>query len=349
MAFEQIKKVVSNLVPKTTSILVPETSQDTIEPAVQSVILPDLQGTESTAIEQNGTATIPDEPKQTSTVSTSTETVPQSLKRKIISLSRIGTDHIYAGKNNQDYKLCGPNMKFVFDGCGSGTSSEVGSRHFTQLFMQEGTELMKNGETIGEENFEEIVKKVFERMTVISKEPSFLFNNYCFTILACFETDTEYVVLSCGDGFIILDDGKNISFQQLDDGEYPKYYIYNYIEDKEVLKEYKEGVGFTVNRFSKKAYQVVGVATDGLRFYSELSEQDQVKFARSLHAGSSGQIERIINLCNEDRTLLFNLQRYYKKLKTEEERQLFLRHVPQLKTVEERSQAKFRDDVTICF
>ena len=65
MAFEQIKKVVSNLVPKTTSILVPETPQDTVEPTVQSVILPDLQGSESTAIEQNGTATIPDESKQT--------------------------------------------------------------------------------------------------------------------------------------------------------------------------------------------------------------------------------------------------------------------------------------------
>ena len=38
MAFEQIKKVVSNLVPKTTSILVPETSQDTIEPAVQQLL-----------------------------------------------------------------------------------------------------------------------------------------------------------------------------------------------------------------------------------------------------------------------------------------------------------------------
>lgn len=337
MAFEQIRKVVSKLMPQTTSILVPDEHQEVSDAKGDSVKVSNLRQAE------------PAETKPTSGVSVSAKPASQMPKRKVIALSHIGTDHIYAGKNNQDYKLCGPNMKFVFDGCGSGSSSEVGSRLFTQLFMQEGTELMKNGETIGEENFEEIVKKVFERMTSISKEPSFLFNNYCFTILACFETETEYVVLSCGDGFIILDDGKNISFQKLDDGEYPKYYIYNYIEDKGVLKEYKDGVRFTVNRFSKERYQVVGVATDGLRFYSELSEQDQAKFARSLHAGNSGQIERMINLCNEDKTLLMSLYRYYQKLETEEQRQAFLKYAPQLKGFEDRSKAKFHDDVTICF
>lgn len=309
MAFEQIKKVVSHLIPKTTSVLAPQ-EEVANQPAEVSAPKP---------------------------------------QRKVISFSHVGADHIFAGVNNQDYKLCGPNMKFVFDGCGSGSSSEVGSRLFVQLFMQEGAKLIEDGVAIGEENFEEIVKRVFEKMTCISKDPNFLFNNYCFTILACFETDTEYVVMSCGDGFIILDDGKNISFQKLDDGEYPKYYIYNYIEDKALLNEYKDGVSFTVNRFSKATYQNVGVASDGLRFYSELSETDQGKFARALHIGNSGQIGRIVNLCNQDMTLLLSLYRYYRKLKTEEERQNFLKYAPQLRDFENRSKAKFHDDITICF
>lgn len=273
----------------------------------------------------------------------------EKAQRKIISLTHIGSDHIYAGKNNQDYKLCGPNMKFVFDGCGSGNCSEVGCRLFVNLLMNEGSEMMQRNEKIGEENFEEIVKKVFDKMVLISKEPNFLFNNYCFTILACFETETEYVVMSCGDGYIILDDGKNISFKELDDGEYPKYYIYNYIENKDILSEYKEGVTFTINRFSKETYENVGIASDGLRFFDKLSQEDEEKFIKGLQEGNNGQIERIINKCNEDKNLLRSLNRYYKKLKTEEERQEFLEVVPQLKDFENRSKMKFHDDITICF
>ncbi|MCI9177920.1 MAG: protein phosphatase 2C domain-containing protein [Clostridia bacterium] len=318
MLFSQIKKGISNLIPKTTSVLAPQedtANSNSTTNTTESVAAPSIQKPE----------------------------------RKVISFTHIGADHIFAGVNNQDYKLCGPNMKFVFDGCGSGASSEVGSRLFVQLFMQEGANLMQSGTTIGEENFEEIVKKVFERLTALSNDPDFVFNNYCFTILACFETDNEYVVMSCGDGFIILDDGKNISFQKLDDGEYPKYYIYNYIEDKELLKEYQDGVSFTVNRFSKQTYQTVGVATDGLRFYSELTQEDQLKFARALHMGNIGLIEKIINLCNSDKTLLVSLYRYYQRFTTEQQRQTFLKYVPQLRNFENRSKTKFHDDITICF
>lgn len=324
--FELIKKEVSTTIPKTTSVVIPKD--------VEGVITE----TNKVKSEQNETENI--KHKDTEVV---------NKDRKVISITHIGSDHIFAGKNNQDYKLYGPNMKFVFDGCGSGTSSEVGSRLFVNLFMQEGAELMQKNETIGEENFEALVKKVFDKMTLLSKEPMFFFNNYCFTILACFEKEDEYVVMSCGDGFIIMDDGNELSFQKLDDGEYPKYYIYNYIEDKNLLKEYKEGVGFTVNRFSKEKYQNIGVASDGLRFFYELSLEEQAKFVRCLHAGNGGQIEMIINKCNEDKNLLMSLYRYYRKFKTEEERQAFLKVVPQLKDFEKRSKTKFHDDITICF
>lgn len=55
----------------------------------------------------------------------------------------------------------------------------------------------------------------------------------------------------CGDGFIVKErlDG-TIEFEELSDGEYPKYFAYNYV-DKDMLKQYKDGVIFPQRLFQK--------------------------------------------------------------------------------------------------
>ncbi len=218
--------------------------------------------------------------------------------RKIIRVSKMGIDHDFANKNNQDFAFQILNMKVVMDGCGSGKHSEVGAKLFGQLFARKVKEYVDKGETITEENVLEVIGSIFEKMLGLCSDTAFIFQNYCFTILLCLELEDEFVVYSCGDGYIIKENSEAITFDKLDDGEYPAYYIYNYITDKSVLVEYQEGVNFKVTRFRKDEYFNVGVASDGLRFWDKMFDVEKTKLMQFLHEGKKPQLETLINRNN---------------------------------------------------
>lgn len=232
------------------------------------------------------------------TVETEGNAPKEQPKRKTIRVCKMGSDHKFANMNNHDFAFNLLNMKIVTDGCGSGKHSEVGTRLFGQLFARKSKEYFDEGESICEENFIEIVNSIFEKMLELCNDTSFIFQNYCFTILVCFELEDEFVVYSCGDGYIIKENEEGIFFDELDDGEYPCYYIYNFITDKSALKEYKEGVSFKVTRFSKSEYSNVGVASDGLRYSENLLDLEKSKLMKFLHEGKGPQIEKLINRNN---------------------------------------------------
>jgi len=221
---------------------------------------------------------------------------------KRIAICKIGSDHIFSDKNNQDFCISLPNVKIVLDGCGSSRFSDVGVRLFGQL-------LINQLENFNCETFEKTVDEIFVKLISINNIESFLFENLCFTILACFETEEEYIVFTCGDGYILIQEEKDISLIKLDDGEYPKYYIYNYVENKDSLKEYKEGVSFSVTRFNKSEYANIGVATDGFRFYEGLGNFEKNKLFELLSEGKKAQIGMLINRNNlifkDDVTICF--------------------------------------------
>lgn len=227
-------------------------------------------------------------------------TKEQKPKKKTICISKMGSDHNFKNMNNQDFAFNLLNMKIVMDGCGSGKHSEVGVRIFAQLFARKAKEYLDNGNNICEENFIEVVNSIFEQMLELCKDISFIFQNYCFTILVCLETEDEFVVFSCGDGYIIKQNAEGITFDKLDDGEYPSYYIYNYIEDKSVLSQYKEGVEFKINRFPKSQYVNVGVASDGLRYCEHLLDVEKSKLIRFLNEGKGPAIAILINRNNRN-------------------------------------------------
>lgn len=230
---------------------------------------------------------------------TSIHAEPSSEKiRKIVKVCKMGSDHNFANINNHDFAFNLLNMKVVTDGCGSGKHSEVGTRIFGQLFAKKVKEYYDNEETIDESNFISVIDGIFKQMLNLCSDKSFIFENYCFTILVCFELENEFVVYSCGDGYIIKENSNGIEFEQLDDGEYPCYYVYNFIKDKSCLVEYKDGVTFKITRFNKEEYQNVGVATDGLRFYENLNDVEKTKFIGFLHEGKGPQIEKLINRNN---------------------------------------------------
>lgn len=210
-----------------------------------------------------------------------------SVTKRIV-ISKVGSDHTFSDTNNQDFCISLPNAKIVLDGCGSCKFSEVGTRLFGQL-------LLGYLEQFNCETFEIVIGEIFTKLLSIDSSEKFLYDNLCFTILACFETETEYIVFTCGDGYILVQDEKGITPLKLDDGEYPKYYIYNYVENKDSLKEYKDGVSFTQTRFSKSEYVNIGVATDGFRFYDGLGVIEKNKLFAFLLEGKKAQIGMLIN------------------------------------------------------
>lgn len=230
---------------------------------------------------------------------TTTQT-ESKVQRNVVKVCKTGSDHIFANKNNHDFMFNLLNMKIVLDGCGSGNHSEIGSKLFAQLFSRKVKEFYDKNIEVNETNFIDIVNSVFYKMMSLCDDSHFILNNYCFTILVCFEMADEFVVFSCGDGYIIKESNEGIEFEMLDDGEYPCYYVYNFITDKSILKEYKDGVNFKVARFSKEDYINVGVATDGLRYTEKLLEVEKIKFMKYLQEGKSGQIEKLINRNNQN-------------------------------------------------
>lgn len=221
-------------------------------------------------------------------------------KRSTIRVCKMGSDHNFANMNNQDFAFYLPNMKIVLDGCGSEDHSEVGTKLFGQLFARKAKEYFYKGESICEDNFIEVVNSIFEKMLELCNDSSFISKNYHFTILVCFETEDEFVVYSCGDGYIVKENEEGISFDRLDDGEYPCYYIYNFITDKSSLVKYKDGVSFKVTRFAKNDYFNVGVASDGLRYAENLSKIENNNLMKFLHEGIGPKIEKLINRNNRN-------------------------------------------------
>jgi hypothetical protein len=239
----------------------------------------------------------------------------------VIVLSKTGYDHLDMGKNRQDVAfvtdvgrvLFGDEkktdfeavvsrmehpIKIVLDGCGSTPHSEVGAQLFAQYFAAYGHEAIGSP-------FEDAADYV---MGILANDlidsDRFRRNNLSFTILACMETETDFVVKYCGDGFMIAitKDGV-VEATALDgsihreDGEYPDYLGYNYIEDREsLLVEHRDQrVGFKTEVLSKELYANVGVATDGWRYVESLDAIEKVRWEESVLADKGKKLSIIIN------------------------------------------------------
>lgn len=198
------------------------------------------------------------------------------------------------GMNCQDYGFVGERSSYVCDGCSEGKHSEVGAKLFSHL--------RKNSIL----SIDEIFIRIRE---LIGGDTKTLKDFMSFTILRLAESPGDFVVNYCGDGYIILQDhGGNITFEELSDGEYPKYYIYNYIEP-EYLKHYKDGVSFSQKTFSKEEYAKVGIASDGLRYILQADEELKQEFINCLKSGKELKTKLFINrnhkIFKDDVTIVF--------------------------------------------
>jgi hypothetical protein len=197
-------------------------------------------------------------------------------------INKLGEEHREYGINCQDYGFIKGNVKCVVDGCSEGKHSEVGTKLFCHLITQE------------DDINEDIIKFAFEQILfTIGNKYETIRDHLCFTIMYIVEQNDKFVAYTCGDGFIIkhkLDD--TIEYEKIDNGEYPIYYAYNYV-DKKYLKQYKDGVTFDIREYSKEEFKNIGVATDGLRYiFNNDLEED---FTELLLKNKESVIKRFIN------------------------------------------------------
>ena len=208
-------------------------------------------------------------------------------------INKMGYEHKENGVNCQDYGRAENGWAVVCDGCSEGKHSEVGAKLYCHLV----------------DNWKFPFENIKKMIELIGDKPQALKDYLSFTILELSESDTEFVVRYCGDGYIILQgkDG-NITFEELTDGEYPKYYIYNYI-NPEYLSHYKDGANFERRVYHKDQYQKVGIASDGLRFILQADEDLKNEFIECLKSGKETKVKLFINrnhkIFKDDVTIVF--------------------------------------------
>jgi len=208
-------------------------------------------------------------------------------------ISKIGNDHLYAGTNRQDIALMNEDFlfKLVCDGCGSMPFAEVGAALFAQEILRIAN--------LNRFNFLKSVNQIFAHLThdLCRDDSLMILRNLSFTILAVFADENGWTVFTCGDGYLLLQQGDELTYQNLDldHCEYPAYFAYNWVDGR-MLDAYQSGVSFATYQFSRDDFANVGVATDGPRFAEHIPDLvDRARFREKLVAGKTGQVEMLIN------------------------------------------------------
>lgn len=187
-------------------------------------------------------------------------------------------------------------IKVVMDGCGSSEYSLLGVLMFEEEFKKKASEI-----EISPDNLEDVIREIFQKMLQFGNSVEFILSNYLFTILICFEYEDRFEVCTCGDGFILYVCNGQIFFEELEGTEkneqgkvLPNYFAYDLGELKGKLSNYKEGTEFSLYTFDKERFSNVGVASDGLRFFSKLSDEERSKLFSMIYYHLPNGLERLL-------------------------------------------------------
>ena len=181
-------------------------------------------------------------------------------------ISSQGYDHFTGGINNQDFGVEMPRCVLILDGCSGGKFSEVGAKLFGQFFS-------RKEECDKVEKFEDNVKQVFEDLICMvvkyypnrgDLEENYIMENLLFTIIACFETEKEYIVKLFGDGYIFTQNSRDLlSYMKFSYGQAPPYVAYKFCDMSNTGLDFSNA-NFKTFHFDKKSFKRVGIASDGL-------------------------------------------------------------------------------------
>jgi hypothetical protein len=203
-------------------------------------------------------------------------------------INKIGQDHIFYGLQNQDYGFECDNIKCVVDGCSEGKHSEVGAKLFCYKYL----------------NTKDLPECIIEQLSheIFCNNSQNIFDYMLFTVLFCKEYFDKWIVRTCGDGYIILQDYLDrLILKELKEGAiegYPLYYSYKFILEEKLNGLKHNQIVFKEHTFLKSEYKNVGVATDGIRYiFGQNWCQD---FKKLIIIKSEVKIKRFINKYQND-------------------------------------------------
>lgn len=177
----------------------------------------------------------------------------------------IGRDHMARQANAQDSVAVtqqnGYVVGVVCDGCGSGTSSEVGAKLAAQYIVMQAKSRL-DAEMLPEDVVKALYPSVinFLNYLLIGMQPinevDFIHHHLLFTIVGVIASDEQTLVFSAGDGLIAIDD----TVTQINQNNTPAYIAYNLL-DANALNSLKMPDSFEVCDVPE--WNRIAVATDG--------------------------------------------------------------------------------------
>jgi hypothetical protein len=206
-------------------------------------------------------------------------------------INKQGFSHMEVGMNNQDFGFetyanmininpSNPILKGVVDGCSQCKHAEVGAKLYTYYKVH-----------LAELDDYSLFQLLVKNFPFASGEA--VVDYLLFTILYTYEREDNFIVKTCGDGYIIKqrhDD--TLEYEVIEQGEYPKYFGYNFLPAERFNKLFKEPIKFNAHIYSKDEYKAIGVATDGLKYILESPFKDE--FETKLIGRKKAAIERMI-------------------------------------------------------
>ena len=176
-------------------------------------------------------------------------------------VNKLGYSHLTSGINCQDSGCVTDKIKFVADGCGASSHSEVGAQ-LAALFMNKTED-------------PSIIKLYNWMMLFMFHEDAIIRDYFLFTTLLVKEFEDQFQVSYIGDGYVItINHDDKIEYINLEEpGMPPAFGGYNFVNSVH-LSAHKHGVEVKYLYFPKTHYKIVGVATDGLRFIHDLGTRE---------------------------------------------------------------------------
>jgi len=212
-------------------------------------------------------------------------------------INKTGSEHIEYGINNQDYGFENDRYKVVVDGCSSGQHSEVGAKLFCKIF-EEATE--KAEVALNLDFITYLIDSIFAVIIKTTGSSNKDLRDYLsFTIFIAQKNGEKTDIFYCGDGYFFTLEERVIDYTCIDNGEYPFYYMYNFISNKKAYKDLITIEDIKIRHINIDTdFKDVGVATDGLRYVLR-NKNIKPKFETLLINRETFKMKRFLNINKE--------------------------------------------------
>lgn len=207
----------------------------------------------------------------------------------------IGTEHIFAKSNRQDFCRSIVTDKGIFgvvcDGCSSGKYSETGAVLTGQFLLKTFQQLQISDIDVFKYELQSKLKLFFENLVSLMFETdddkvTFIQDFLLTTFIFCIITNDRVLIGSAGDGITVIKVNGEISTNKIDHDNMPHYYAYNIVPPQYLSLDVKSDI--KIEEYLVNEVESIIIGTDGLepvldkslidRLYKTNGRQLQRKF-----------------------------------------------------------------------